>query len=351
MEKKFMKGCEAVAESAIRAGCRFFAGYPITPQNEIPEYLAMKLPEVDGIFVQGESEIASVNMVLGAASTGVRSMTSSSGLGICLKSEGIAYLAGSRVPAVIVNVMRGGPGLASIQPAQQDYFQATKALGAGGFRVKVFAPSTVQESADLTYRAFDEADKDRNPVMVLIDGSIGAIMEPVALPEFKTDLPSKDDWKVSGKAGREARAIRSFSSTDPRDQEAENIRADRMYQTWVPEAEELLVDDAEYVIVAYGSTARVAKSALYALREKNIKVGLIRPITLYPFPEDAVHKVSHVKKILCLEMSIPGQMVEDVKLAVDDKSKVAFFGRSGGVLISDEEIVDQIMALVEKECD
>lgn len=347
MNRQFMKGCEAVAEAAIRAGCRFFAGYPITPQNEIPEYMSRHMEAAGGSFVQGESEIASINMVLGAAATGTRCMTSSSGPGISLKSEGISYLAGSRLPAVIVSVSRGGPGLGTIQPAQADYLQAVKASGHGGFRMLVLAPSTVQEAVDLTYKAFDYADRDCNPVLVLLDGCIGAVMEPVVLPEPRSAAPNSADWVLNGCQGREPRLITSVY-VQPEQLEQENIKSAALYDNWKKdvEVEEYLIDDAEIIIAAYGTSARIAKTAIGELRRRGLNVGLIRPITLYPFPDDAFTKLDYdrVKMVVSLEMSIPAQMLEDVKLAVGERAAVVSSGRSGGVILQDDEVV----AMVEK---
>lgn len=353
MEKRFMQGCEAVAEAAIRSGCRFFAGYPITPQNEIPEYMSRHLPERGGVFIQGESEIAAVNMVFGASSVGTRAMTSSSGLGICLKTECISYLAGTRLPAVIVNVSRGGPGLADIMPAQQDYLQATKAMGSGGHLIKVYAPSTIQESVDLTCKAFDNADRDRNPVMILMDGCIGSMMEPVELPPYRDESPDKSDYIVTGCERRKARSIRSFVTTEALPQELENIRAAKMYDRWQREeveAEEYLLEDAVIVLVAYGITARIARSAVEAARAQGIKAGMLRPITLLPFPYAQLERLdaTKVKRVLAVEMSIPGQMVQDVRIGVGHRIPVEAFGRSGGVVISDSEIEEKIIQAVKE---
>jgi 2-oxoglutarate ferredoxin oxidoreductase subunit alpha len=292
MEKLFMKGNEAVAEAAVRAGCKFFAGYPITPQNEIPEYMSRRLPETGGVFVQGESEVASINMLFGASSTGARVMTSSSGLGISLKTEGVSYMAAARLPAVIVNVSRGGPGIGSIQPAQQDYLQATKAMGSGGHRLMVFAPSTVQEAIDMTFKAFDRADRDRNPVMILMDGCVGAMMEPVVLPEFKTEFPDKSDWIATGAKGRKCRFISSFdaATTEALEIEAGNKRAAAIYKSWQKndvEVEEYMAEDADIVIAGYGIIGRIGRTAVDQLRAEGIRAGLIRPKTLSPFPYES----------------------------------------------------------------
>jgi len=344
VKRHFMKGCEAIAESALRAGCTFFAGYPITPQNEIPEYMSKRMPDYGGVFVQGESEIASVNMVFGAAAVGARAMTSSSGPGISLKSEGISYIAGSKLPAVIVSVMRGGPGLGSIMPAQQDYLQATKASGHGGFRMIVFAPSTIQEAVDYTYKAFDYADRDRNPVMVLVDGCLGAMMEPVVLPEYHAASNREEDWVLDGCLEREPRTVLSVSLTaEP--QEQFNIEMEKLYESWAKkdtEVEFYEMDDAEIVLAAYGTSARIAKTAIDMLRAEGIKAGLIRPITLYPFPYKAFENLDYdmVKHVLDVEMSIPSQMVDDVRLGVLGRAEISTFGRSGGVIIGVDEIAE-----------
>lgn len=344
MEKKFMKGNEAIAEAAIRAGCRFFAGYPITPQNEIPEYMARRLPEVGGVFVQGESEIASVNMVYGASATGTRAMTSSSSPGIALKTEGISYLASAKLPSVIVSVMRGGPGLGHILPAQQDYLQAVKAPGNGGFHAMVLAPATIQEAVDLTYEAFDYADRDRNPVIVLVDGCSGAMMEPIVLPPAKT-VDAQKDWILDGCKDRPKRIVRAFLENDPITLENRNKEDAAMYEAWHKNdvrVEELYLEDAEYVITAYGIAGRVAKTAVEELREEGLKVGLIRPITVYPFPNASFRNLdaAKVKKIYSAEMSIPGQYVEDVRMAIMDRVPISFIGRSGGVVMEVPDIVD-----------
>ena len=293
MARVFMKGTEAIAEAAVRAGCRFFAGYPITPQNEIPEYLARRLPEVGGSFVQGESEVASINMVYGAAGTGTRAMTSSSSCGISLMSEGVSFCASARVPIVYVNVQRGGPGIGTIQPAQQDYTQATKASGNGGFRMRVFSPSTVQEAVDMTYAAFDYAQQDRNPVLILTDGVMGTIMEPVALPpersaeEVKALKDQCRPWAAVGHDSyKEPRATVDAGRWDTKEQERSCMKAEALYKSWPSEAETMYLDDAEIVVTGYGICGRIARSAVKLLRAEGHKVGFIRPKTLYPFPAD-----------------------------------------------------------------
>ena len=350
MAKILMKGNEAVAEAAVRGGCRFFAGYPITPQSEIPEYLSGRLPEVGGVFVQGESEVASINMVYSAAVAGVRAMTGSSGPGISLKAEGISYLSGALLPAVIVNVSRGGPGLGSIQPAQQDYLQATKALGHGGFRLIVEAPHTVQEAVDLVYDSFELAERDRNPVFILMDGCLGAVMEEVELPPMK-ELPERPDWALGNfeKGEHEPRIITSIPGEDVL--EMLNKRAAMLQQSWAVNDvrwEEYRLDDAEYVCVAYGTSARVCKYAINELRKEGIKVGLIRPITLYPFPNKVFHDLdySRVKAIIDVEMAIPCQMVEDIAAQVMERAPILQYGHSGGNTINNEDTTAAIKALI-----
>ena len=352
MEKRFMKGCEAIAEAAVRGGCRFFAGYPITPQNEIPEYLSWRLPEVGGSFVQGESEVASINMVYGAAATGTRSMTSSSGPGISLKAEGISYLASAQLPAVIVNISRGGPGLGSIQPAQSDYLQATKALGHGGFRTMVFAPATLQEAVDLTYNAWDYAERDRNPVLILMDGCLGAIMELVELPEMKeADRAGTKRWSLERKPD-EKRIDRLLTPYFPEAMlEYENTTRGKLYEKWAENdvmVEEFMLEDAEWVIVSYGISARVSKEAILRLREEGVKVGMIRPITLNPFPKKSLQNLdySKVKGIIDIELAIPAQMKDDIALEVKDRAPIYTYGRTGGVLLDDESTYLAIKKIV-----
>lgn len=351
MEKRFMKGCEAIAEAAVRAGCRFFAGYPITPQNEIPEYLSWRLPEVGGAFVQGESEVASINMVYGAAATGKRALTSSSGPGISLKAEGISYLASAQLPAVIVNISRGGPGLGSIQPAQSDYLQATKALGHGGFRAMVFAPATLQEAVDLTYNAWDYAERYRNPVMILMDGCLGAIMEEVELPEMKElSTDATKEWSLDKVDGRKEPHIITPILPEPL-LEKLNAGKGMQYKMWEKldtKVEEFMLEDAEYVVVAYGIAARVAKEAVLRLREEGYKVGMVRPITLYPFPKASLNNLDYtkVKGVIDIEMTIPAQMREDIELQVKDRCPVYEYGRSGGMLLDDEGVYEAIAKIV-----
>lgn len=351
MAKQFMKGCEAVAEAAVLGGCRFFAGYPITPQNEIPEYMSSRMPEVGGVFIQGESEVASVNMVYGASSTGTRAMTSSSSPGISLKTEGISYLSGAKLPALIVNVSRGGPGLGSIQPAQSDYLQATKALGHGGHRVIVFAPYTLQEAVDLTYDAFEYAERDRSPVMVLMDGCLGSIMEMVDLPPMK-EVSDKNtqSWKVGYDGVK--RGARMITSIYPEaGLEANNKAAAATQKKWQEEdvkVEEFMLEDAKYVTVAYGIAARVAKQAILQLRDEGYKIGLIRPVTLFPFPKKSFEKLNYdnIKAFIDIEMTIPAQMHDDIDLLVRGRAPIFEYGRSGGILLDDDGVTDAIRKVI-----
>lgn len=350
MEKQFMTGNEAIAEAAVQAGCRYYFGYPITPQNEIPEHMARRLPEVGGVFIQAESEIAAIYMVFGAAGAGGRVMTSSSSPGISLKQEGISYIAAAELPCVIVNMMRGGPGLGGIQPSQSDYFQATKGGGHGDYHLLVLAPSTIQEAVSLTMDAFDLADKYRNPVMILGDGYIGQMMEPVVFEKKPApSLPSKD-WALTGAKGRPARLIKTLN-LDPVILEQHNLEIWRKLNEMVKNevrVENYLTDDAEVIIAAYGTVARIAKTAIQALREKGVRAGLIKPISLYPFPYKAFEDITkRVNKILVVEMSM-GQMLEDVKLGVCGKAQIRFYGRTGGMIPSYEEIISETEKFVKE---
>jgi 2-oxoglutarate ferredoxin oxidoreductase subunit alpha len=361
MARTFMKGSEAVAEAAVRAGCRFFAGYPITPQNEVPEYFSRRLPEVGGTFIQGESEVASINMVYGAASAGVRAMTSSSSPGIALKSEGISYCASARIPIVYTNFARGGPGVGSIQPAQMDYFEATKAAGNGGFQMMVLAPSTVQEAVDLTVKAFELADRDRNPVHILADGVIATMMEPVELPEMMPEeevqkiRESKKKWACVGHeldyANRSWIQPGQWQTTV---MQKCNEEAAALYESWKKNdvmVEEYMVEDAEIILTAYGISGRIAKSSVDILRKQGIKVGLIRPITLNPFPTEAFEKLdySKVKAILDVEMSIPAQYATDVEAVVRRRCPVEKCLCSGGNVMSREAVLEAVMKLAGQE--
>jgi 2-oxoglutarate ferredoxin oxidoreductase subunit alpha len=351
MARKLMKGNEAIAAAAINAGCRHFFGYPITPQNEIPEYMSRELPKVGGVYLQAESEVAAINMVYGAAGAGARVLTSSSSPGISLMQEGISYIAGAELPCVLVNIMRAGPGLGGVQPAQADYFQATRGGGHGDYHVVVLAPANLQEAADLTQLAFDLADKYRNPVMVLADGMIGQLMEPVELSPYHpaAGLPPKD-WATTGTAqsGGRRRIINSLYLYP--DQLEQHIRALFAKYAEIERTEvryELhQCDDAEVVIVAYGTTSRIARSAIEKCRRLGLRVGLLRPITLYPFPFAAFPPViERAKMFLVVEMSM-GQMLDDVKIAVAGRKPISFYGRTGGIVPTPEEVVKQVQALL-----
>jgi len=345
VKKELWKGNEAIAEAAIRAGCDCFFGYPITPQNEIPEYMALRMPQEGRVFVQSESEVAAINMVYGAAASGKRAMTSSSSPGVSLKQEGISYLAATNLPAVIVNVMRGGPGLGSIQPSQADYYQATRGGGNGDYRTVVLAPCNIQEAVDLTQEAFDLADAYRTPVVLLADGMIGQMMEPIVWRDIpKRECPPKD-WAASGRNGRDKNVFLTSLLIEAADCEAHNLELEKKYRA-IAEKEarwqERETEDCEILIVAYGTPSRRAMAAVEQLREKGIKAGLFRPITLWPFPEQALRQLAQqerVKSVLTVEMSL-GQMVDDVRLAVNGAKPVYFEGRSGGSIPTVKEIVD-----------
>lgn len=339
-----MKGNEAIAEAAIRAGCRFFFGYPITPQNELPAYMARRMAEVGGVFLQAESEVAAINMVYGAGSAGARVMTSSSSPGISLKQEGISYLAAAEVPAVIINIVRGGPGLGNIGPAQSDYFQATRGGGHGDYRLLVLAPSSIQEACEHTMEAFDLADRYRNPVLVLADGILGQMMEPVRLADTEPVIPEKP-WAVTGKGKRSRPNIINSLILDTDRLYEHNLRLDAKYRLIAGKEaryEYVEIEDAEIILVAYGSMARIATTALAMAREEGMKVGLIRPVTLWPFPDRAFHGVfPGAHAFLVVEMSL-GQMVDDVRLAVEGRAPVHFFGKTGGAVPEPGEILERL---------
>jgi len=341
-----MKGNEAIGEAAIRAGCRFYFGYPITPQSELTAYMAKKLLKMkDAAFIQAESEIAAINMVYGTAATGARAMTSSSSPGISLKQEGISYIACAELPCVIVNIQRGGPGLGSIQPGQADYFQATKGGGHGDYHLIVLAPSSVQELVDLTMDAFDLADKYTNPAMILGDGLLGQMMESVEFKKRKkVDLPDKKGWTLTGCKGRKKYNIVPFN-LDPYEMEKVNLKIQEKYNELKEKEvryETVNLDNADLIIVAYGTVARIAKTVIQNAKSEGINIGLIRPITLFPFPEKIIAETSEkVNKFLVVEMSL-GQMVEDVKLAVNGKAEVNFYGRVGGVVPTQSEILTEL---------
>ena len=345
MAKTLMKGSEAIAEAAIRAGARYFFGYPITPQTELAAYMAKRMPKIGGTYLQAESEIAAVNMVLGAAAAGVRAMTSSSSPGISLKGEGISYMAGSDLPALIINVQRGGPGLGGIQPSQSDYWQATKALGHGDFQILVFAPSTVQEMVDLVSDAFDKADEYRMPAMILADGMLGQMMEPVELPEHKDRKLPEKPWAACGHENkREHNIINSLYLTPNALEDLVRARYERykIVEEKEQRAEEYRTEDADVIVVAYGASSRVARSAVNKAREAGKKVGLIRPITLWPFPKKPLEAAAgRVKAFVSVELSM-GQMIEDIELATRCKRPVLLCNRVGGMLPSPEFVLSKI---------
>lgn len=348
-EKKLMKGNEAFAEAAIRAGCDAYFGYPITPQSEVMEYLAAQQPHLRTgmVLLQAESEVAAINMVYGAAGTGKRVMTSSSSPGISLKQEGISYLAGSQLPCLILNVMRGGPGLGTIQPSQADYFQATKGGGHGDYRMIVLAPASVQEMADFVKLGFELAFKYRNPVIMLSDGIIGQMMEKVEMFDQQPRFTEFDQtWATTGKTTDRERNIITSLDLDPARHEVHNQKLQAKYQEMSKHEvryEAIEVDDADFLFVAYGSCARICQKSVKLARAKGIKAGLIRPISLFPYPSEILaRKASDLKGILTVELS-SGQMIEDVRLAVDGKVKVALHGRMGGMVPSPEEVLDALI--------
>ena len=345
-QKVLMKGNEALAEAAIQAGCRHFFGYPITPQTEVAAYMSKKMPKIGGTYMQAESEIAAINMVYGAASAGVRAMTSSSSPGISLKTEGISYIAGADLPCLIVNVQRGGPGLGGIQPSQADYWQATRAPGHGDLHALVFAPSSIQEMVDTVFDAFELADTYRMPAMILADGMLGQMMEPVSFPEKTVTPIDKSGWATNGHQNQRPHHVTNSLFLQPDQLEARIVERFKRYDEvkakhtrW----EEYLMEDAEYAVVAYGATSRIARSAVNTAREQGIKVGLIRPITLWPYPSAPIDAAAArgVKAFLAVEMSM-GQMVDDVRLAVNGRAPVGFFGRTGGIIPTPAEVLGEI---------
>ena len=344
-ERILMKGNEAIAEAAIRAGCRHYFGYPITPQTEIAAYMAKKMPKIGGVFLQAESEVASINMVYGAAAAGMRVMTSSSSPGISLKAEGLSYIAGSDIPALVVNVQRGGPGLGGIQPSQSDYFLATRGPGHGDFHVIVLAPASVQEMAELTCEAFDIADMYRVPVLILADGALGQMMEPVDFDTIKKrDIPEKD-WAACGHGGKRKKNILTSLFLNPEELENSVLARYEKYKK-IDEnevrCEQFMTDDADIVVVAYGITSRICKSAVTAARAKGIKVGMLRPITLSPFPAKELKALSETaSKFLTVELNM-GQMITDVKLAIECSRPVEFLGRTGGSMMTVEDVLAKI---------
>jgi len=350
-EVRLMKGNEALAESAIRAGMHAYFGYPITPQSEVMEYLAEQQPKRNFTLLQAESEVASINMIFGAAGAGTRVMTSSSSPGISLMQEGLSYIAAAELPCVVVNINRGGPGLGTIQPGQGDYFQATKGGGHGDYHLIVLAPSSVQEMADFVFEGFKLAEKYRNPVMILSDGALGQMMEKVELPAEGSLPHETPNWATTGKTKNRERNIITSLFIEPEVMEQVNIKLQNKYQEISENEcrfEEIQTEDAEIVLVAYGLSARISQKAVDLAREKGIKAGLFRPISLYPYPYDALNKLSDKSdNFLVVEMNA-GQMLEDVKLAVNGKKPVSFKGRMGGMIMNPEDLVEEITRLVNK---
>ena len=344
MEKKLMKGNEALAEAAIQAGCSFYAGYPITPQNEIPEYLSRKLPAAGGTFIQAESEVAAINMVYGASACGARAMTSSSSPGISLKQEGISFLAGAELPAVIVNMQRGGPGLGNISASQADYFQAVKGGGHGDYRMLVYAPYNVQELWDLTLLDFDKADEYRTPVMVLGDGILGQMMEPFEpTPYVRPILPEKT-WALNGCRDRQPNVIRSLYMAEGELERRNEILQEKYRTMKVRDVryQTHAVEDAELIVVSFGIAARIATAAVRMLRQEGRKIGHFRPVTLFPFPEQQLRELAGPhRRFMTVELNA-GQMVEDVRLAVNGRSEVLFYGRPGGAIMTPEELYERL---------
>ena len=350
-QKVLMKGNEAIGEAAIRSGCDAFFGYPITPQTEVSAYLSKKMPKIGKVFLQAESEIAAVNMVYGAAGTGKRIMTSSSSPGISLKAEGISYIAGAELPCVIINIVRGGPGLGGIQPAQSDYFQATKGGAHGDFNMPVYAPASIQEMVDLVQEAFDVADMYRTPCMVMGDGMLGQMMEPVEFKEAsKRELPEKT-WAANGLKGRTKHNVVNSLFLKPEELEYHNIKLQKKYaEIKKNEVKYELYnceEEVDLIIVAYGTTSRICKNVVQMAKNDGIKVGLIRPITLWPFPVEAFDKTVNLTKngYLAVEMSC-GQMVEDVRLSVEGRKPVGFYGRSGGMVPHPNDILNKVKEIV-----
>lgn len=343
-DKVLMKGNEAIAEAAIIAGCRHYFGYPITPQTEIAAYMAKRMPKIGGTFLQAESEIAAINMVYGVAATGLRVMTSSSSPGIALKSEGLSYLAGADLPAFIVNVQRGGPGLGGIQPSQSDYFQATRAGGHGDFRMIVLAPASVQEMATLTVKGFALADKYRMTAMILADGTMGQMMEPVSL-DFEVNTPDEKPWATTGTKMQRKHNIVNSLFLSPEELERFNFERYERYSIIQRDEvmyEEYMMEDAEICIAAFGIAARVSKNAITEARKAGIKVGMIRPITLWPFPTEPFKKATEqIHTFISVELSM-GQMIEDVKLATECKRKVTLCNRVGGMIPSPQQVLEAI---------
>lgn len=350
MSRVLMKGNEAIAKAAIMAGCRYFFGYPITPQNEIPEYMARELPKVGGVFLQTESEIAAINMVYGAAGAGGKVMTSSSSPGIALKQEGISYIASAELPCVIVNMMRAGPGLGGIQPSQADYYQVTRGGGNGDYRVISYAPASVQEAAELVQEAFEVSDYYRTPAMVVGDGMIGQMMEPVEFSKAREREKKPKTWATTGTKNHEGRNVICTLMLNTRELEDHNLRLQAKYLEMEKNETRFElngVEGAEVVFVAYGTTSRIVKNAMALLDKEGIRAGLIRPITLWPFPKPAFDQISEgCRLVMSVEMSM-GQMIDDVRIAVNGRFPVGFYGRSGGVIPTPQEIVQAVKSKLE----
>ncbi|MFH2012205.1 MAG: 3-methyl-2-oxobutanoate dehydrogenase subunit VorB [Pseudomonadota bacterium] len=350
-ERILLKGNIAIAKGAIAAGCRYYFGYPITPQNDIPEFLSAELPKIGGVFIQAESEVASINMVLGASASGVRAMTSSSGPGISLMQEGMSYMAGSELPGLVVNVMRVGPGLGGIAPTQGDYFQATRGGGHGDYFNIVLAPASVQEMFSLTIKAFELSDKYRNPAMILCDAILGQMKEPVILEEMNITTPPPKPWALTGSKGRKPQFIKSLYLSDG-EQEAHNLELKEKYDR-LRENEALFeakgLDDADIVIVAFGTVSRIAKTAIQMAKREGIKVGLIRPITLFPFPVEIIRETAkRIPKVLVVEMNT-GQMLQDVALSIENRDKLRFYGRPGGGIPTPEDMLREIKVMLNEK--
>lgn len=350
MSKVLMKGNEAIGAAAIKAGCEFFFGYPITPQNEIPEYMSKEMPKTGKVFLQAESEVAAINMVYGAAGSGARVMTSSSSPGIALKQEGITYIAGAELPCVIVNIVRGGPGLGGIQPAQSDYNQSTRGGGNGDYKLLVYAPANLQEMVDLVQEAFEVADYYRNPVMVIGDGMIGQMMEPIEFKDIvKTrELPAKD-WATVGTNGTRKPNVINSLYLQPQELEDHNQRLQIKYETMKKNETRYAkynMENPEVVLVAYGTTSRIVQNAIDQLKSEGINAGMIRPVTLWPFPEKAFVEIPDTAKSICVVEMSCGQMIDDVKIANNGRLPVEFYGRSGGMIPTPQGIIDKVKEMI-----
>ena len=355
MARKFIQDNEAVAEAAVAAGCRLFAGFPITPQSQMPEHLSKILPECGGTFIQAESETVSANILYGASIGGVRCMTSTSGPGLSLMAEGISFLVGSEAPCVLIDVARPGPGIGGIEGCSQDYHFVVKGPGAGGGRAFVISPGTLQEAVDIVYESFDIADRYRTPVIVLTDKLMAATTEAVDIPQMRdlADLPDKSDWTLNCRASMDPADKRTSTSVlfPVAEQEKFVIHLNEKYQAWEANEtrwENFMTDDAEIILFAYGSVARIVKAAVLQLRSQGIRAGLFRPITLFPFPSKAIKALdlTGVKKLLTVEMAIPGQFVEDVERCIAGRMEVDFFGRGGGVVVEPQEVIEKVRSLL-----